>query len=233
MSRLIDGPIKPWVGEIGEEVRQLDDPDHSGFEILQDSRILDLRPWNPVGTGKYDADSQVYGYRRLKVRKRPSNQNMDDFRVGLLAASPKTIVRFPRQQVRPKLYLMHMEGKAPGEKLVRLQVSVDFSKVPKGEIVDITYEHHSPGVFLTRGDNFTTLTFQHELDCAEVTRWILMPRGKEYTSFRIVRNETGKPNTAEAVKGFTEYMADDSSILAYKLVSVKSGYTHEVTWFYK
>ena len=42
-----------------------------------------------------------------------------------------------------------------------------------------------------------------------------------------------KSGSAEAVKGFTEYLADDYSIIAYKLVSVKGGYNYDVTWFYK
>jgi hypothetical protein len=31
----------------------------------------------------------------------------------------------------------------------------------------------------------------------------------------------------------TEYLADDFSILAFKLVGLKHGYTYEVTWYYK
>lgn len=50
---------------------------------------------------------------------------------------------------------------------------------------------------------------------------------------RILRHETDKPATAEVVKGITEYLAEDSTILAFKLGSVKAGYTYEVTWFYK
>jgi hypothetical protein len=60
-----------------------------------------------------------------------------------------------------------------------------------------------------------------------------LPKGKEYRSFRIVRYQAGKPDTAEAVKIVTEYLAEDSTILAYKLLSVDAGYTYEVTWFYK
>ena len=60
-----------------------------------------------------------------------------------------------------------------------------------------------------------------------------MPRGKDYKSFRITRYQPGKSGAAEAVKGFTEYLADDYSIIAYKLVSVKGGYNYDVTWFYK
>ena len=54
-----------------------------------------------------------------------------------------------------------------------------------------------------------------------------------YRNFRIVRYKTGKPETVEAVKIVTEYLAEDSTILAYKLLAVPADYTFEVTWYYK
>jgi len=99
--------------------------------------------------------------------------------------------------------------------------------------VDVTYEHYSPGAFVQRGEVSTTIASRSEFDAAEVSRWILLPSGREYRSFEILRYEVGKPATAEIVKGYTEYLADDSSIIAYKMASVKAGYTFEVTWFYK
>ena len=50
MSQLLDGPMAPWVGETPEEVAKMEPPDFKGFEVLQDSRILDLRPGTRPGT---------------------------------------------------------------------------------------------------------------------------------------------------------------------------------------
>jgi hypothetical protein len=36
----------------------------------------------------------------------------------------------------------------------------------------------------------------------------------------------------EGVKVVTEYLADDFTILAFKLLSVKPDYVYEVQWFY-
>jgi predicted acylesterase/phospholipase RssA len=234
MSSLLDGPMKTYPGEPAEEVRQLEARSFDGFEVLQDSRILDLRPWNPNASGKGDTASLVYGYRRLKVLKSPEKRGNDIFRIEMLAQSPKTQFRFPAQQLRPKLRMMNREGPSPGEKMSQFEMSVDFQKVPAGEMVDLIYEHYSPpGMFLEHGDASTTIAFRHEVDAAEVTRWILMPQGRDYKSFRITRYQPGRPGSAEAVKGFTEYLADDSSIIAYKLVGVKGGYNYDITWFYK
>ncbi len=233
MTALLEGPMTPWVGEVAEDIRGLDEPDYKGFEVLQDSRIIDMRTWNPTASGKNEAESLVYGYRRLKIRKLPENTSKSLFRIGVLATNPKTQIRYPPQELQPRLRMRSVDGAAAGQKKSRFECSIDFSKVPAGDFVDVIYEHISAGDFLERGERSTTLVIHHQVDTAEVTRWFLMPRGREYKGFRILRHETGKQEKMELVKTVTEYLADDSSILAYKLVSVKAGYTYELTWYYK
>ena len=73
MSLLLEGPMPPWIGEAAEEVPRLDEPDLEGFEILQDSRVLDFRKWTPTASGQGASGSLVYGYRRLKILRLPEN----------------------------------------------------------------------------------------------------------------------------------------------------------------
>src|SRR5262249_26346138 len=222
MRQLVRGPMRSFKGVAVEDLAKVEPPDYKGFNILQDSRILDLRPWNPTGAGKTDTTSLVYGYRRLKVQKIEKGDNV--FRVTALATHPDSQFRFPPQRFQPRLGRKFIEHPNTQEKTYQFEVSVDLSKAPTGEVVDVIYEHYSPGTFVQRGDVSTTITFRSEFDAAEVSRWILLPRGREYRSFEILRHETGKHVTAEVVKGYTEYLADDSSIIAYKMASVKGGY---------
>jgi hypothetical protein len=94
-------------------------------------------------------------------------------------------------------------------------------------------EELSPGHYLERGANGSTLSFFIQADTAELTTWILMPRTREYRGFRISRHETGKPEKTTAVRPVTEYLAEDYTILAFKLLALKSGSTYVVTWAYK
>jgi hypothetical protein len=232
MSQLMRAPMRSFKGVDVEEVHNFDPPDYKSFTILQDSRILDLRPGNPTGAGKTDPTSLVYGYRRVKVQK-TENKGNNVFRVTALAMHPDSQFRFSPQRFRPRLRQMFVENPNTQERMCQFEVSVDLSKALTGQVVDVIYEHYSPGTFVQRGDVSTTIAFSSEFDAAEVMRWFLLPSGREYRSFEILRYEIGKPATAEVVKGFTEYLADDSSIIAYKMASVKAGYTFEVTWFYK
>ena len=77
------------------------------------------------------------------------------------------------------------------------------------------------------------MPFHIQAETAELTTWVLMPEGQEYRSFRIIRYPTGKPEEVEAVKVVTEYLAEDFTILAFKLLSLKPGYTYEVNWTYR
>jgi predicted acylesterase/phospholipase RssA len=232
MSQLLDGPVEPFTGVKGtEELRADDKPDLKDFLILQDLRIIDLRNWKPL-TGKTEEGTFLYGYRRLKVQKRENAAN-HQFRVSVLAYSPATQLRFPQQQLNPRLYSRGLESTAAGEKLVHWEVGADFQKVPAGDFVDIVYEHLSPGTFVHGDVGSSTLAFDVEAETAELTRWLLLPQGKEYRTFQLIRYRTGKPETSEHVKLVTEYLADDSSILAFKLLSLDAGYTYEITWFYR
>ena len=70
-------------------------------------------------------------------------------------------------------------------------------------------------------------------DTAELTTWILMPEGSEYRNFHITRHAPGKEDKVDAVRLTTEYLADDYTILAFRLLSLKAGYTYQVSWTYK
>jgi len=232
MTRLMEGPVEPWVGENAEDLHKDEQPDLSGYLILQDSRIIDLRSWKPAA-GRDDPSSFVYGYRRLKVQKKPDTRTNQPFRVSVLAVSPATQVRFPAQQLKPKLYSRMLDSSGLGEKLLHWEVGADFAKVPAGNSVDLIYEHHSPGLFLRDGVGSTTLLFDVEAETVELSRWLFLPQGKEYRNFQLIRYETGKPESAENVKVVTEYLANDFTILAFKLLALKAGYTYEITWFYR
>jgi hypothetical protein len=228
LSQLMAGPIKPFKGEPSEDVQRIEPPNYQGFTILQDSSIFDLRPWNPD-----DPTSLVYGARSLKLLKISDSTRNDIFRVVALTTDPQAQFRFPPSQYQPRLRRAPVENSTTQEALCHFEVSVDLSKVPNGEVVDVIYEFYARGLFLQRGENATTVSFRSEVDAPEFTRWILLPKGEEYRSYHVVSYETGKPKIAEAVKGLTDYMEDDPRIIAFKMAMVKAGYTFDVTWLHE
>src|SRR5262249_21586620 len=129
MAELLDGPKKPWTGEPAEEIGEIDEPDLKGFKILQDSHILDLRKWSPANASKTNAESFLYGFRRLKVWKLREETGNNLFRIRLLPTSPFTQVRFPPQELQPKLRVHREEYGATGAEHCRWEMSVNCEKV--------------------------------------------------------------------------------------------------------
>lgn len=235
MTRLMEAPVEPWRGVTAEELPANAKRDLTNFLILQDSRIIDLRRWKPSRTGSINSDSLVYGYRRLKVMRKPDavEGGSNEFRVSVLATSPDTQVRFPTQKLSPKLYSQPLSNPGGGPQLRHFEVSADFSRVPDNESVDIVYEHQSPGLFLANGNESSSLVFEVEAETVELTRWLLLPEDKEYRDFQLTRYETANPGHSEKVNIVTQYLAEDSTLLAFKLLSLKAGYTYEMTWYYR
>jgi predicted acylesterase/phospholipase RssA len=231
MSELLEGDVVPFPGEAAEHVSKLDEPNFKGFEILQDSRIIDLRNWKPAHSGKSDPTSLAYIYRRLKVLKLRENAGNNLFRIPLLPTSPKTAIRFPSQELQPKLLMCNAETSQPGDEEYHWEVSYDFQRVPAMSFVELVMEELSPGQYLD-DHNGTMLSFVVQVETADLNTWILMPRGKEYRDFVIRRHLTGKRESTENFLPVTEYLADDHTIIAFKLVGLKGGYTYEVFWRY-
>jgi len=231
MSRLMAGPVDRFPGAKAVKPPLDAAAEVKGFTILQDLRMIDLRRW--YGAKGTASNSYLYGYRRLKIRREPENRDNHQFRVSVLAVSADTQVRFPTQELTPTLYAQEIGTDPRGQKMIHWTVGVDLRKVPPGDTVELIYEHISPGAFVMEGMSSNTLSFDVEANTIELTRWLLMPSGREYKSFLLLRYKTGEPDYAEKVKLTTEYLPEDREILAYKLLALQAGYTYELSWFYK
>lgn len=235
MSFLLDnGTEVPWTGADAEEVSKLDDPDLKGFEILQASVIVDLRSWKPPVAGLDNPNSAIRIYRRFKVLKLPDNVGNNLFRFRPIAKGADTQFRFPRQQLTAKLYKnCDFANSERGDKMCRWEVTYDFQNVLPGESVDILLDDLAPGRFFEQNETSARVQFTTETEAIETTKWILMPAGKEYRSFRMLRREKGKSGKLEEVRPVSEFLAEDSTILAFKLLSVRPGYVYELDWYYR
>ena len=77
------------------------------------------------------------------------------------------------------------------------------------------------------------MEFRLEVDTAEVTRWFFMPVGKEYETFRLFQYEVDRPERIEQITPVTEYLAQDHTVIGYKLLLLKARIGHEVQWSYR
>ncbi|WP_035614135.1 patatin-like phospholipase family protein [Haloferula sp. BvORR071] len=230
LDRMLDGePMKPWKGVPSEEGHAAAAPDLTGFKVLSDSRITDLRAWNPAAVGTVNPDSRVYVYRRVSVVKLPELKGPAFFPIRLILAGAEGEVRFPTQPNPAKVVKTLL---ADGKRY-RWDAVFDLTKAPAGVPIDLITEIQSPGIFLRGNESSTGMSFSIEAETAELSQWVLMPVKRKHGSFRYIRYQKDQPETAEEKRFVTQYLAKDHSILAFKLLSLDPGYEHEISWNYE
>ena len=227
---LEEGPVNAWKGVALEEGHDTVPPDLSGFKVLSDSRITDLRAWNPATVGKVNTDSRVYTYRRLSVVRMPEQKGPALFPVHLILAGSEGEVRFPAGQT--------LQGRVVKTPLTsgnhyRWEAIFDFTKVPVATPTDIIIEIQAPGIFLRGSESATGMEFSIDTETGELAQWVLMPKGRSYKNFRYIYFKQGQPETAGEKRFYTQYLAKDHSMLAFKLLALDPGYEHEISWNYE
>jgi hypothetical protein len=76
------------------------------------------------------------------------------------------------------------------------------------------------------------MSIEIEADTAEFAQWVLMPKGRVYKNFRYLFAKRDQPETTDEGSFYTQYLAKDHSVLAFKLLSLDPGYEHEIVWDY-
>jgi predicted acylesterase/phospholipase RssA len=230
LGEMLDNdPLPAWTGVTSEEGNETDTRDMSGFKVLSDSRITDLRAWDAASVGKIHSNSRIYTYRRILVVRKPDHAGPSLFSARLILSGSVGEVRFPPQQLQGRVIKTALKD---GEKY-RWEALFDFSKVPMGKPVELFIEVQSPGLFLQGTESGTGLTFLIDAETAEIDQWVLMPKKRDYKQYRYTFYKRDQPETAKDGTFTTQYLSDDSSILAFKLLSLEPGYDHEVFWDYQ
>ena len=160
------------------------------------------------------------------------------FALQLLPTHDDAQVRFPTQDLQPTLIKTpDTRSLETGLKTCVWGVTFDFSHVPVGQIKEVETFAQSPGVSLGRDWRTGHLQFTIASDAAIWAMWILMPVGKNYTSWSVNRTHTqagsAKPGKVEAVRPVQQFGASDPTIIGFQMISLKAGDSYEVNWTYE
>jgi len=238
VKKMLELPTKAWSmgsGVSPEEVGSFDQmADNTDFEVVKETRIIDLRFWNPADSFK---SSLVETIREISGYKASDGNSLLSLQL-LPIDSTSTVVRFPPQRLRPKLFKTPSRpaGFLPDLSVCQWVVTYDFSLVPKGQIIDLKTTAQSPGLFLGTDTATGRLSFHISTDTAQLAIWILMPYAKNYDSWLLTRSRTSpgeeKPGRVDAVRPTQEFVSSDHTIIGFQLVSLKAGETYDVSWAY-
>jgi predicted acylesterase/phospholipase RssA len=228
LSHLLqEGPVEPFTGLPVQEGVELRPLDYSGFEVIGDARILDLRPWK---TGLHGPGERSWGYvyRRLRVKK--IAPTADEFVVRLRVSPSRGQLRSLNSHI-PVVLRSGREGAGEDAKSVPVvDVAFDLTKVIAHDVVDLPFEFisYDPPPELQH-----SATVYVDAKTSMLTCWILLPGGKQYQSVDILRYSTGKVANPERIDPANEVISPDGHIVAFILLSLEPGFMYEHRWTYR
>ena len=109
-------------------------------------------------------------------------------------------------------------------------MAFDLSKVPVHEVVDLPIE-----LLLreTPPDLLRSVSFSVDSETALLTGWVVLPEGKRYQNFQLLRYPMGNETGPERVIPANLVNSMEGQILAFSLLSLKPGFRYECRWSYR
>jgi predicted acylesterase/phospholipase RssA len=224
LSKLLQGgSVEPFSGLPVEEDVDVNASDYSGFEVITETRILDLRSWNDVS----DERSWIYVYRRMRVKKIAPDSDEIVFRVRL--SPSKSHFRSLTPNV-PATLRSGTTITAGGKTAPIVGLAFDLSRKPVGEVVDMAFEFttREPPARISQA-----VSFPVDVKTPLLTGWVLLPAGKQYQSMDLLRFPIGKGSVPERIVPPNEVVTLDGQIVGFNLLSAEPGYMYEYHWTYR
>ncbi len=131
---------------------------------------------------------------------------------------------------RPSLRLTQGEGRRRRSLFQLLEIAYDLAKLPAHEVVDLPIElvlHETPSRLLQ------AVSFGVESDAALMNGWLLLPEGRRYRNFELLRYRAGAVTAPEFVVPANLVDSMDGQILGFSLLSLEPGFRYECRWSYR
>jgi hypothetical protein len=226
MSKLLQGgPMQPFIGMSVEAVPKVEPPDNPGIEVIADMRIVDLRQLQLPSSPTADEHSIAFVYRRVRIQKIEPAAN--HFTIRSRWPTEEVEVRTLHNRVPATIRRSQDVATADPAPVHIFEVAFNLSKVPAHETVDLPIEFMSNEPAKGAADS---ATFYVDDETGLLSCWLLLPEGKQYQNFALLRYEDGKERVPERVIPAYEFDTLEGRVLAFALLNVKPGFTYEARW---
>ena len=192
-----------------ESVDTLVDPDQSGFDVISESRVFDLRGWSGV-----DSQSSAMGYSRTRVRRLPEADNNSKLRLQRDFMTDNYQVDCKSERLSPTLSRMEL-----GDGLHRWQLQLDFSSVPLNSHADVVRQSILPPELAAAFGDEGRLNFTVRTKTGLLQVWLLMPPGRDYGLFEVSSHPIGKPELSEVVVPAATVRVALGSVATFRLIN--------------
>lgn len=205
-----------------EVVDSMEEPDLSPFEVVSESRVFDLRPWQERAPGNH-----ALGYARTRIRR-------------IDGSSGKSIVRLQRD-IEQENYQIDCKsvGLSPslsrmdlGDGLYRWELTLDLGHRPSDSEQEIVTQTILPEQFASFNKDQGSFNFNVRTDTGLLQVWLLMPKNRDFDSFEVISYPIGQPELAEIVVPAATVNVSEESVATFQLISPKPQRCYECRWIW-
>jgi hypothetical protein len=220
-----------------EEVTTLQPVSSEGFRLITDTRVIDMRSWDPA---KAHETHHFVSYRRMQVRRvalpteseaADFSEGMNKFRLQQFGLSDQVSVRCNAKGLKPVFRLAPFVNET-GQEGYLYEIEFDLSSVPEGQDFDIAFEVTDVGL-QGRFDDESRLLFPVITATDVATMWVFLPEGRPYRSFKLIAYDSKAPVNVESIEPTYDFRMADGSLLGWMLVAPREGNTYECRWIWQ
>jgi len=221
LGLLEDGP-PPSLGPAPfEEAETLEPPDFTGFEVISDTRVFDLRGWSDPNENTPPA----FVHSRVRIRRTAGGG--DDGHIRFHAMSHDEEFSF---FCRTKSLDPVLRRKAEPDGRYTWEFDVDLSHIPIGGDTVLVIEGHPLPEAAEAVADEGRFQFSIPLDTGMAQIWMLMPENREYEYFEISGYEIGNPEQAEIIVPDKKVELPLGAIATFQLINPKANHRYECRW---
>ena len=215
LGLLEKGPVTSVPAFNHKEVDSLEPADFTGFEIISDTRLIDLRAW----TSPDIKTTAPFMHTRARIRRTAEGSENTHLRLQIETADDELFVKCQSPALRPKL----LRHKQPDGKSV-FELDLDFSHVPVGGDAELIMEELAPSNMAGQAANEGHFRFSILHDTGIVQVWMLMPQGRQYEYFEIAVYPIGEPEQAEIIEPDSNVELQLGELAMYRQINPKGNY---------
>ena len=207
-----------------EDVESMEDIDYTGFKIISDTRIYDLRNWS-FGD---EEENSVFVYESIHVQRTDDNPENNHLRFQAVTRDDNLLIKINNPKLNPTMSRLKME-----DGRYQWMIDIDMSRVPIGKDTEIVVEK------IVASDSSDSLQdegrFQFSVPAVigVVEMWLMMPDGHTYKNLEVSRHALDNPDLIYSVTPDVKVELPFGSIATFRLINPETKSRYECRWVWQ
>jgi hypothetical protein len=204
-----------------EEVESVEPLDFSGYDVISDDRIYDLRRWRRGTANRFPPLMHA----RFRIRRSDEAAEQPRLRIQLPSNEEEMHAEYLPRALRPQ----HVRARRE-DGLYVFETSLDFSRIPVDSDTALVVRQLMPINMARQELGGGWFKFTIAADTGLVRIWVLLPEGRPHDQFHLFRYPIDDPTHVEFVEATRTVELPVASIATFELINPVNDYRYECRW---